>query len=72
MSFMLSLPSNIYRLPSTVYRLTSVSPRGLEPRTNSLKGYCSTIELRTRILVISHWTQKESISHCIKLVLAMQ
>src|SRR6185369_15205743 len=29
------------------WRRRSVSPLGLEPRTNSLKGYCSTIELWT-------------------------
>lgn len=25
-----------------------VSPLGFEPRTNSLKGYCSTVELQAR------------------------
>lgn len=31
----------------------SVSASGFEPETNSLKGCCSTVELRARIRVLS-------------------
>jgi site-specific DNA recombinase len=35
--------------------LHDVSPLGFEPRTNSLKGYCSTVELQAHSWKETHW-----------------